>query len=189
MKRVLFIFSILLSIQAEAQYSNFIETSSSIKIGAGYTHDFPGLNGYTITGEVTFPFAPHFEGGIGLKKIDLSGTPRTSQVQEYTKANTLDFNLYYVPIHTEIHTLRFGLGYAFSAYKIRRSYPVFPNTASEKPTSWPIQYTKSRTSGVNILAEYEYELPSSPLSLGLRAALYKAYDRVSFVGAYVAYRL
>lgn len=72
MKRVLFIFAILLSIQAQAQYSNFIETSSSIKIGAGYTHDFPGLNGYTITGEVTFPFAPHFEGGIGLKKIDLS---------------------------------------------------------------------------------------------------------------------
>lgn len=189
MKRVLLILVILLSLQAQAQYSNFIETTTSIKIGGGYTHDFPGMNGYTITGEVTFPFASHFEGGIGLKKIDLSGTPRTAQVQEYTKANTLDFNLYYVPIHTEIHTVRLGLGYAFSSYKIRRSYPVFGTTTSEKPTSWPVQDSKSRTSGVNVLAEYEYELPSSPLSLGLRAALYKAYDRVSFVGAYVAYRL
>lgn len=189
MKRLFILFFFLCSIQAKAQYSNFIETSTSIKIGTGYTHDFPGLNGYTITGEVSFPFAPHFEGGIGIKRIDLSGTPRTSQVQEYTKANTLDFNLYYVPIHTEVHTVRFGLGYAFSSYKTRRSYPVFPTTASEKPTSWPVQDSKSRTSGVSVLAEYEYEFAESPLSLGLRAALYKAYDRVSFIGAYVAYRL
>ena len=39
----------------------------------------------------------NLEGAFGIKRLNMSGYPRTTTVNEYTKATTLDFNLYFLP--------------------------------------------------------------------------------------------
>ena len=51
MKRVLILVLLATAIQVKAQSYFETENIGTLKIGAGYTHDFPGLNGYTIAGE------------------------------------------------------------------------------------------------------------------------------------------
>lgn len=188
MKRVLISFFSLLCIAlgAKAQDTDF--GTLRIKAGGGYAHDFPGLNGWTANGEGSFTMMPRLEGAIGIKRVQLSGFPRTETVQEYTRATTIDFTLYYLPLETETQLIRVGLGYTLSAFNIRRSFPVFNGTGPDKPTSWPVQDLKSRTHGVNLVAEYEYMIPETPFSVGLRASLFKAYDRVSYVGSFIGLR-
>jgi hypothetical protein len=156
------------------------------KAAFGYTHNFPGMNGYTLAGEYIFPLAGQFEGGIGAKYAGLSGYPRTQLVNEYTKATTLDFNLYWVPLRSDAQLFRIGIGYSFSFYNIKRAYPLL--SADGKSTEWPSYEDKGRATGINVIAEYEYQLPNSPFSFGLRGALYKAYDRTYFVGPVVGYK-
>jgi hypothetical protein len=187
MKRVLTVFLALVIFSAvNAQFN---ESSGSIKLGAGYAKDFPGLSGYGITGEFSMNMSERLEGAVGLKRFNMQGYPRNNQVNEYTRATTIDFNIFYLPLVTESHIVRVGTGYAFSFYSMRRSYPVITSNGTEKQTSWPVQDSKSRTSGLSAIGEYEYLLPNSNISLGLRAAWYKAYDRVTYVGTFVGWRL
>jgi hypothetical protein len=163
-------------------------SSGTLKIGGGYTHDFPGLNGYTLNAEYLFPVISQLQGGFGLKHVDLEGFPRTTQVQEFTKANTIDLNLYWVPLQSETQLFRIGLGYSFSFYNIKRAYPIITGSGSNKVTTWPSQTASGRTTGINLIAEYEYNFPNSAFSVGLRGALYKAYDRTWYAGPMIGYR-
>lgn len=159
-----------------------------LKIGGGYSKDFPGLSGYALAGEYAHSLSDRFEGGFGMKRLNMSGYPRTTTVNEFTKATTLDFNLYFLPLLNQSNVLKIGLGYSFSFYKTRRSYPVIETQAVEKETSWPVQDAKGRTSGIVFSAEYEYLFPSN-FSLGLKASLCKAYDQVFFIGPFLGLRL
>lgn len=184
MKKLLVVFLLFLLGKAQAQeYSN-----STIRIGGGYAKDFPGLAGYAVSGEYVYSLSEHLEGGFGVKRINMSGYPRTSTVNEFTKATTLDFNISFLPLATETSVLKIGAGYSFSFYKTRRSYPVFETHAEEKSVSWPIQDAQGRTSGITLSGEYEYIFPSN-FSLGVKASLCKAYDRAFYIGPFVGVRL
>jgi hypothetical protein len=173
---------------ASLQAQDYNEYSNTVKLGGGYTHDFPGLNGYTVFAEFSKPLSNRFRGGLGVKSVNLSGYPRTTQVQEHTKAFTIDFNFYYVPLAWESSELRLGLGYSFSFYNTRRSYPIITQHGTDRVTTWPVQDAQGRASGLTLLGEYEYFLPESNFSFGARASLFKAYDQVSFAGVFGAVR-
>ena len=185
MKRVLFFLFSFIASYSQAQYS---EHSISLKLGAGYVQDFPGLGGYGIIGELSVPMNDRLEAAIGAKRMSMQGYPRSKQVQEYTRATTIDFNIFFLPLNTGSHIIRLGGGYAFSFYNTRRTYPVINTSGPEKQTSWPVQDNKSRTSGLSVIGEYEYLLENSNISLGARVAWYKAYDRVSYIGPFVGLR-
>ncbi len=181
---------LFLALFSQAQFSNeYNEGLGTLRIGAGYTHDFPGLNGYAIRGEFSRSLNDYLDGAVGLQRIDLSGTPRTPLVKEYTRATTLDMSVYFLPVKNEVHMIRLGLGYSFSFYNIRRSYPVIHGEGDNKSASWPIQDGKGRATGVNVSGEYAFRLPDSGLSLGIRAAIFKAYDQVSYIGPFVGLQL
>src|ERR1700748_1314227 len=185
MKRFTVLLFILAVGKLQAQFS---ENSATIKAGVGYTHDFPGLNGKTVVVEYAFPLVANFEGAIGAKRADITGYPRTNNIQEYTKATTLDFNMYWLPVQTETQLFRLGLGYSFSFYHIMRAYPaVVSNDA--KSITWGASSEKGRTHGINVIAEYEYKIPSSIFSIGLRGAVYKAYTQTYFIGPMLGVRL
>jgi hypothetical protein len=180
---------LLLSVCWHVQAQNtFAENTSAIKIGGGYSKDFPGLTGYALNVEYTYSLHDRLEGGFGIKRLNMTGHPRTSLVKEYTKATTLDFNVYFLALSNERNKIRIGAGYSFSFYKMRRSYPVIETHGMEKTTSWPIQDFSGRSSGVILAGEYEY-IVSPVLSLGLKASLAKAYDRIFYVGPYAGIRL
>ena len=180
---------ILLVLSLGKLQAQFTESRGMIKAGAGYTHDFPGLYGYTFALEYSFPLVEHLLGGIGVKRADMEGCPRTNQAFEYTKATTLDFNLYWAPLRTETQLFRIGLGYSFSFYNIQRSYPLVVDYANGKTTTWPTQQAKGRTTGINLIAEYEFKIPNTNFSVGVRGAVYKAYDRTYFIGPMIGYQL
>ena len=189
MKRVLTILFSLVVISSQAQFNNnFTDNFGNVKLGAGYMQDFPGLGGYGILGEFSVNMSDRLEGAIGIKRMSMQGYPRTNTVQEYTRASTIDFNIFFLPVCTDAHIIRIGAGYSFSSYSIRRSYPLTTTTGIEKQTTWPVQDKKSRSSGVSVITEYEYLIANSKISIGVRAALYKAYDRVSYVGPFVGLR-
>lgn len=185
MKALLLFLLIACSMQVNAQY---LESNRYIKISAGFAQDFPGLNGYGFSGEFSLPLKDRLEGAIGLRHLQMQGFPRTSTVQEFTKASSIDFNLYYLPLRTDQHILRVGAGYSFVVYKTRRSYPVM-NAGTDKETQWPVKDLNGRGSGLSLLGEYEYRLANGPLSLGLRAAWVKAYDRAFYFGPFAAIAL
>jgi hypothetical protein len=177
----LFIVMLLVLSMAGLQ-AQFTESHGMIKGGAGYTHDFPGLNGYTLAAEYSFPVIGHLLGGIGLKHADMQGYPRSSQAFEFTRATTLDFNLYYAPLRTETQLLRIGLGYSFSSYNIQRAYPIIVDHSNGKSITWPTQQSKGVATGINLIAEYEIKIPNTNFSLGARGAMYKAYNMTYFFG-------
>ena len=179
---------ILLSLACSISKAQDNLSSSILKFGGGYSRDFPGLSGYALTGEYAYSLSDNLEGGFGIKRLNMSGCPRTPTVNEFTKATTLDFNIYFLPIANESNIFKIGLGYTFSFYKTRRSYPVVKTEGSEKELTWPIHDAKGRTSGVLLTGEYEYFF-SSNTSLGIKASLCKAYDRVFYVGPFLGVRL
>ena len=187
MKKSLVILLVVICSKLTAQ-NNFTETVSTVKIGAGYTRDFPGMSGFGITADYAHKLNDYLEGGFGFKRLDMSGYPRTSTVNEFTKATTLDFNIYYLPLVSESSSLKIGAGYSFSFYKTRRSYPVIETVGTEKSTAWPIQDAKGKSSGIIITAEYEYSF-SPGLSLGVKGSFCKAYDRVFYIGPFVGIHL
>ncbi len=104
MKKLLVILLIIMCCQAHAQ--NFFSGSyGNLKLGGGYTKDFPGLSGYAILAEYTHSLNEKLEGGFGIKRLHMSGYPRTSTVNEYTKATTLDLNVYFIPLVNETNVL------------------------------------------------------------------------------------
>lgn len=184
-KIILFTIPFLSLFSARAQSDG---SGHAIRAALGYTHDFPGVNGYTLAGEYLFPLVGQFEGGAGAKYADMSGHPRTPTVDEFTRAATLDFNLYWVPVRTDRQSLRIGIGYSFSFYQIRRAYPVSSQSDNKTEINWPSVQDKGRATGINAIAEYEYLLPGTPWSIGLRGALYKAYQRTYFIGPVLGFR-
>ncbi|MBC7829357.1 MAG: hypothetical protein H7122_16540 [Chitinophagaceae bacterium] len=187
MKKSLVILLIAICCHVHAQ-NYFSESFGTLKAGVGYAKDFPGLSGYAITGEYTYPLSENLEGGFGFKRLNMSGYPRTSTVNEYTRATTIDFNIYFLPIVNETNIFRIGAGYSFSFFRTRRSYPLAQTQGEQKMISWPVQDASGRLSGLIVTGEYEYLL-SSNLSLGIKASLCKAYDRVFYIGPYVGIRL
>ena len=187
MKTLLSGICLFLSVMVQAQY--YPEHTVAIKAGGGYAHDFPGLNGYSVFAEASTPFNERLQGAIGVKLINMSGYPRTTSVNEFTKATTIDFNLYYVPLSTGLSELRIGAGYSFSFYKTRRSYPVIVQHGGDQQTNWPVQDGKGRVSGFSLIGEYEYFFPETNFSAGVRASMFKAYDRVTFAGVFAGVRI
>lgn len=180
--------AILLVIFCNTLFAQADFSANTFKIGGGYARDFPGLSGYALSMEYAHSMNEFLEAGIGIKRINMSGYPRTTTVKEYTKANTIDFNLFFLPLANETNVLKVGLGYSFTFYKKRRSYPVVETHGAEKIVSWPVQDAKGRATGIIVSGEYEYIL-SSNLSLGLKASLCKAYDRVFYIGPFVGVKL
>ena len=181
---------LLFTLFAHSQYNNeYNEGIGSLRIGGGYTRDFPGLNGYTLRGEFSRSLNDYLDGAFAVQRTNANGYPRTGSVREYTKATAIDFNLYLLPLKTDVHVLRLGVGYSFSFYTIRRSYPLSNVGQDDKNYTWPVDDRKGRKSGLSISGEYEYFLPGSGVSLGIRASLFKAYDQVSYFGPFVGVRL
>jgi hypothetical protein len=190
MKRVLLALFLCCSLFTHAQYSSdYTENFGTVRLGAGYTRDFPGLNGYSVIGEYSHSLNDKLDGSFGVKRVQLSGYPRTKTVNEYTKATTVDFGVYYKALETDVQQIRIVVSYSFSFYKIRRSYPVTQTNGTDKTVTWPIQDSQGRVQGFNLVGEYEYFFPNSNLSVGLRAGLYKAYDRVTYIGPFMGVRL
>jgi hypothetical protein len=186
MKQICVLLILFISTKLNAQFS---DAPGEIKLGGGYTHDFPGLNGYTVAGEYLFWLAPQWQGGIGAKYADMQGYPRTAGVQEYTRAKSIDFNVYWVPLRDEQQLFRIGLGYSFSFFDIKRASPLYVIDGGKTTVTWPAQQETGRTTGINLIAEYAYTFPGSNVSLGIRGALYKAYTRTYFIGPMIGFGL
>lgn len=184
MKRVLLALMLLCSFSSFSQSIDIADRIGTFKIGTGYAQDFPGVGGYGISGEFNFRLAERFEGGIGFKRLSMQGHPRTHTVKEYTKANTVDFNIYYLPVITHNSILRIGLGYSLSSYNVRKSFPVSPDGGVDK-LEYRVKDEKGRTKGGSVIVEYEYFIANSNFSLGARASWVKAYDRATYIGPFV----
>jgi len=190
MKAVFLFLMLATAVTANAQYGEDGNTRAGrLRAGIGYVYDFPGMKGTAFHAGYSFSLNEWLQGGIGIKHIHESGYPRTHAVQEYTNANTLDFELLFVPLHTENTALRIGLGYTFSMYKIRRSYAVY-TTHEGQPSdiSYPVSNSKGNAHGAGLVAEYEYYF-SDALSAGLKIQVTKAYDGIIMGGPFVAIRL
>ena len=183
-------FSILFMVVVCTAGAQDANTGGRIRAGAGYVHDFPGLNGAGAYAEYSFPLNEYIEGGIGFRRVQTAGYPRSASVNEYTKASSLDFNLLFVPYHTENAAFRIGAGYSFSFYNIRRSYPVYAahTDAAAGTVTWPVADSKGRSRGISLIAEYEYCF-NNGFSAGAKLALCKAYGSVVMGGPFVAIRL
>lgn len=184
MKYLLMLALSLTTIAASAQYADQA-ANGTFKLGAGFAKDFPGLYGTAVHMEYNHPMNNFLSAGVGFKYADMSGYPRTETVKEFTKAYSLDFNMFFLPVQTEQQTLRIGGGYSFSFYNIKRSYPVFEKGVTDKAT-YPEAQSKGRVGGFTAIVEYQHRLGNSPYSLGLRASTFKAYDQVWYAGPFVA---
>lgn len=181
---ILLLAVLLCTFTAQSQISKE-ESRGSFKLGVGYVHDFPGLNGYGIVGEYALPLNQWLQGGIGLKRISTSGHPRTAAITEFTKATTVDFNLMFIPVGTEYFDLKIGAGYSFSFFRNMRSYPVYD--AASKQMNYVAQAGQGKTSGMSLSGEFEYYFEGN-LSAGARVSLTKAYTHVIMGGPFVAVR-
>ena len=52
-----------------------------------------------------------------------------------------------------------------------------------------MQDGKGTVSGFSLIGEYEYFLPETNFSVGCRASMFKAFDRVTFAGLFAGVRL
>ena len=111
MKTLSLVFCLLACAALRAQ--DYSENNTTVKIGGGYAHDFPGLNGYSVFAEASRPLSAQFKGAIGVKMNNMSGYPRTQEVNEFTRSTSIDFNIYFVPLASETSELRIGAGYSF----------------------------------------------------------------------------
>lgn len=189
MKQFVLPLVMLLSVHCQAQW-NEPDQTFTLKTGAGYSVDFPGLTGVTGFAEASKRISRHIEVAAGFRLMRMKGFPRTSEVEEFTRATSVDFTLFGIPLSGEQHALKLGLGYSFAFYNKRNAYPkisTLPGHAGE--TEWVVQEDKGRNSNFNLIGEYEYRMPNSSLSLGLRAALYNAKDISYYVGPWVGIRL
>lgn len=184
MNRYLLLFVFSASILVAKAQNNI----GTIRTGICYAHDFPGLNGYSFHGEFLKPFNERLEFGMGLRYTNMNGFPRTTTVNEFTRSANLDLHLYFLPVHTEQHALRLGGGYSFSFYSIQRAYPIFSHEA-EPGLNWQSSQQKGKNKWFSVVGEYEYFIPNTNISAGLRASFFKAYDGVSALGLFAAVAL
>lgn len=187
MKTLFFFVLMMAAVAANAQFGEpGAMAAGNIQAGAGYVHDFPGMHGIAEQVRYSFPLNEWLQGGIGGRHIETAGYPRTSTVREYTKANAIDFELLLVPVHTEHAALRAGLGYTFSFYNIRRSYPVYTEHEGQATAvSWPVTDSKGTVHGTSLVGEYEYYF-GGIVSAGVRVEVAKAYGYVVIGGPFMA---
>lgn len=189
MKTILFFVMMSVAVVANAQYGDEYGHGGTIRGGIGYVYDFPGVAGTAAYAQYSFPLNDWLQGGVGVKHVNASGYPRTSTVKEYTKANAIDFELLFVPVHTENSALRVGLSYTFSFYNIRRSYPVYTNhDGGPSDVKYPVADSKGNVHGTGLVAEYEYYFGNT-ISAGVKVQATKAYDGIIMGGPFVAIRL
>ena len=189
MKTLFFFLMMTAAVTVNAQYGDDNISGGSVRGGVGYVRDFPGVNGKAVYAEYSFPLNDWLQGGIGVKHLETSGYPRTTTVQEYTKANAIDFELLLVPMHTENAALRVGLGYTFSFYNIRRSYPVYTTHDGQATTvAYPVADSKGKVHGTKLVAEYEYNFGNT-ISAGAKVEVAKAYGYVVIGGPFVSIKL
>ena len=155
--------------------------SPIVKLSTGYCLEYPGLGGYSVNLEYDLPVINSFRVGVGTRFLQLNGYPRTNQVNEYTKGETIDFHFYWSPVESDVHSLTLGLSYSFCFYHVKRAFPVTGEDIS-KPMEWVSQESSGRTSGFSISGEYAYHFKESPFLVGLRTGIYKGYAYTYFVG-------
>jgi hypothetical protein len=169
---------LIFTLQLNAQNT---PSGGALKLAGGYSLEYPGLGGYSLNLEYVVPVISSIQVGLGTRILQLRGYPRTTHVNEYTKAETIDFNFYWLPLETGIHTISLGLGYSFCFYDIKRAFPVTGDDIS-KPQEWVSQESNGRTHGFNIWGEYSCHFRQSPFSAGLKIGIYKGYAYTYFVG-------
>ena len=171
-----------LNLQAQNNLS-----APTLKLATGYALEYPGLGGYSIGLEYDVPVLNALKFGLGTRILQLSGYPRTSQINEYTKAETIDFDFYWLPLESEAHSITLGLTYSFCFYNIKRAFPIADEDIA-KPLDWAGQESSGRTSGFSISGEYAYHFRHSPLCAGLRIGIYKGYAYSYFVGPVIGFQ-
>lgn len=97
--------------------------------------------------------------------------------------------MYFLPLESENHVIRVGLSYSFTFVKTRRSFPLMVTHGADQTTEWQVVDGKYNLRGINLIGEYEYRFTESAFSIGIRAAIYKAYDKTHYIGPFVAVRL
>jgi hypothetical protein len=157
--------------------------SASLKLGVGYGRDFPGVSGPGAQAILQLPVSRRIEAGLGLKHVSMSGYPRTPETKEFTKATALDFELYFLPLVSEQHVIRIGLGYSFSFYNMKRLYPELDKNGVL--IAWGQQAQKGTSKGMTVAAEYAYQLREG-LALGVRGSIFQAYDGAIYVGPFIS---
>jgi hypothetical protein len=179
MRKILLSLLLFIVLKAQAQDDRSVP---SLGMAAGYSHEFPGLNGYTLAAEYNLVSFSAFEGAMGIKYTNLNGYPRTTQINEFTRAYSVDFIGYWLALEDGPSQVRIGMGYSFSVFSIQRSYPTYPPDSLEKTATWHPQAAKGTTSGPDLILSYQYGIAHSGIFLGLRAAIYKAYKPTYFLG-------
>jgi hypothetical protein len=191
MRRLLSFCIFLLSFVASyAQINQYDGYKGAIKTGVSYVHDFPGVKGAAVYVEYVAPFNEWLQGGVGIKRIQTGGSPRTNAIPEFTRATTFDFNVFIVPFRTENTHLKIGLGYSSSMYHINRAVAIYDknvvNGAHTDP-SWQTSELKGRSNGMSLTGEYEYFFADN-ISLGARIQYTKGYQYVICGGPFAAFR-
>jgi hypothetical protein len=190
MRRSLFLSCLFFSLAASAQSVEL--PASSLKASLALAHDYPGMEGTGGLLEYNFPLNEWLQGGVGLKRIQITGHPNTPLVEEFTRSTTLDFNLMVIALQQGPHALKLGAGYSFCFYSLRRTYaqyPGVPGTVVVKDPNWIVVDENSRTGGMSLLGEYEWRI-SSGISAGARISLAKAYARhILLAGPFIAVSL
>jgi hypothetical protein len=188
MKLILLFVSVLCAqhIYAQSSWDDAALPPATFKVGAGFSVDFPGLKGVTAFAELDRRISRRLEVGIGLKRMSMSGYPRTPDVREFTKATTIDFNFFVLPVATELHSVKIGVGYTFAYYDKHNAIPVIlKDINGHSTTTWEVKDDKGKNSTFNLLGEYEYAIPGTNYCAGLRGAIYHAKDASYFAGAFV----
>jgi hypothetical protein len=188
MKRLIICTSLIISIfRCHAQVNHYEACSGAIKTGIAYVKDFPGMKGGAVYVEYIAPINTWLQASVGVKRIQNIGYPRTTTIEEFTRATTLDATLFLIPVNTEKSALKIGLGYSSALYSIRRAYPTYTKTATTTIINWETISSKGRSNGLTLAAEYEY-FTDGPLSLGARMQYANAYQYVLMTGAFAAFR-
>jgi hypothetical protein len=192
MRRLLSFTIFLLSfIATYAQVNHYEGYKGAVKTGLSYVHDFPGVKGAALYVEAVVPINHWLQGSIGVKRIQTGGTPRTTSITEFTRATTIDLNVFVIPFSNETANFKLGLGCTSSMYHVQRAAALYDKNAPQGLHSDPIwQKTNfsGRSNGMTLTGEYEYFF-SSNISLGARIQYTKGYQYVICGGPFAAFRL
>jgi hypothetical protein len=192
MKQLLFLLFSAMITSANAQsFSNTAFENARVSFSTGYVHEFSGLNGWGATATYQLPLNNFLESGIGIRRVQTAGHPRTATIAEFTRATALDLHLVFIPIHTDNTMLSFGLMYSFSVFHVQRAYPLYDAHAglnNNLDPVWQSQAIKGKTRGMGLMAAYEYTFEGR-YAAGLRITYSQAYTDVLMAAPFVAIRL
>lgn len=190
MKQLFFLLLLAMITSANAQsFSNTAFENARVSLSTGYVHEFSGLNGWGAAATYQLPFNNFLESGIGIRRVQTAGYPRTASIAEFTRATALDLHLVFIPLHTDNTMLSFGLMYSFSVFNVQRAYPLYDAHAGlNNNLVWQSQSIKGKTRGMGLMAAYEYTFEGR-YAAGLRITYSQAYTDVLMAAPFVAIRL